>query len=294
MSDKKATSPIANPTTTNAILQSHGLVAKKNFGQNFLINDAIIKKICDLADIQPGDAVVEIGPGLGVLTLALLSKGAQVLAIEKDEDMVCILDENVKEYCPDKLRNLKIINEDALRPDADQFYKFAGETSLKLVSNLPYNIAAPLIITYFQQIQQLESATVMVQKEIADRILAAPGNKNYGAYTVKLSFYALANGKFKVSPNNFIPAPRVDSAVIRLEKKQNIDFKLASNACEIADAAFAHRRKTIKNSIKDFYANNPTQAQKAYAAFANAGVSTSLRAETLDSKTFLQIAQLVK
>lgn len=291
MASSNLTSPLASPSATLEVLDSHGLNAKKSFGQNFLVNDAIIKKICNLANINKGDNVIEIGPGLGTLTIALLKYGARVLAIEKDTNMYQILKENVGIYCPDNACNLQIEQADALKIDKEIIKDFAKTSPIKMVSNLPYNVAAPLIITYFQNYECMNQACVMVQKEIADRILAKTSSKNYGSYTVKLSIYANCNGKFNVSPNNFIPAPRVDSTVINLVANKSINYNLAKNACEISDAAFAHRRKTISNSVKQYFSNDQAKAKQILLAFEKSHISANLRAETLSAIEFLNIAK---
>lgn len=290
MSGSSVTSPIANPSATQAILDEHGLSAKKSYGQNFLVNDAIIKKICDLADVQRDDKIIEIGPGLGVLTIAMLKKGARVLAIEKDPDMADILKQNVDIFCGDDNKNLKVLVGDALKINFGHLRDFAFD-DVKLVSNLPYNVAAPILITYFQTFENLTSVTAMVQKEIAERILSKPGSKNYGAYTVKLAMYAKAQGKFKVSPNNFIPAPRVDSMVVRLDRDIYEDKKVAEFACAVADAAFSHRRKTISNSIKQFCKDNEILSRDILKAVEKAGFSLTERAENLSPSDFFKISR---
>ena len=251
---------LANISATNALLQEYGLKAKYSYGQNFLVNQQILDKIINLSRVMPGYNVVEVGPGIGTLTRALVDEGANVTAVEMDEDLIPV----IKETLP----NVNLIQGDAL--------KTVPEGNM-LISNLPYNVAAPILITYFQQNPNLKSATVMVQKEIADRIMAKPKSKNYGAFTVKLGFYAEVVGSFGVSSSCFLPAPRVDSTVIRLDRVGHESIE----ACNLVDAVFAHRRKTIANNLK--LANNPRFDE----AFAD--VDLSFRAEVLSKKDFKRI-----
>ena len=273
-------SSLATPSATRAVLEAHGLSTKKSLGQHFLANDAIVGKILDLADIQPGDKVLEVGPGIGTLTVALLAAGANVLAIERDPALPAVLAETCAEWAD----QLTVLSMDALdAPD-----KGTGHLSYfaptKFVANLPYAVAATLVLDYFERFPSLEQATVMVQAEVADRMMAQPGSKDYGAYTVKLGLYAQPVGRFKVGPGNFFPPPRVDSAVIRLNRvgtpsssnndtdtfsgiaaqvssdMQDINALLASltpeecaAAATMADAAFANRRKTLANSCKTYF-----------------------------------------
>lgn len=285
------TSPLATLSQAREIIAAYSLQAKKSFGQNFLINDAIVRKTLDLAEVKPGDYVTEIGPGYGTLTLALLRGGARVLAVEKDVHMVNALYDNLDKYCNDKKDDIKILRQDALKVNFNAYKNVCGDTKIKMVSNLPYNVAAPIVITYFQKLPQLSDATIMVQKEIADRMCAKPGNKNYGAYTVKLAMYADYAGKFKVAPSNFIPQPRVDSAVIRLNRHDRISDRTAKKACVLADAAFAHRRKTIYNSIKEFFCDDTIMLEKIVRAFDAVNIDIGLRAEALEPLDFALIAK---
>lgn len=285
------TSPIAKPSVTKKILEENNTTANKKFGQNFLISNSVINNIGKLASIKKGDNVIEIGPGLGVLTVALLNAGCNVLAIEADTNIIPILKSNVKNYCKEQQNSLTIIEQDALKINYKKIDDFFGNNKYKLVSNLPYNVAAPILINYFQNLKNLDTATVMIQKEIANRILAKPKNKNYGAFTVKLSMYASAKGTFDVSPNNFYPAPKVNSSVIRLNKKEFCDYELLSNACKIADAAFAYRRKTINNSINTYYKNDKSISHCLIVSFKKCGIDVSFRAETLTYNDYINVAK---
>lgn len=285
------TSPLANIAYAREVIAAYNLQAKKSFGQNFLINDAIVKKTISLSQVSPGDFVTEIGPGYGTLTVALVRCGANVLAVEKDAKMINALVDNLEKFCPEGNDHIDVLRCDALKIDFDAYSRKLGEAPLKMVSNLPYNVAAPIVITYFQKLPNLKDATVMVQKEIAQRMAAKPGNKNYGAYTVKLAMYADTIDSFDVSRNNFIPAPRVDSSVIKLVRHVRILPKIAAKACLIADGAFAHRRKTIANSLKEYFCEDTIMLEKIFAAFKAAGISLELRAEALEPTEYAKIAQ---
>lgn len=291
MVEKNKISPLANISAAREIIAAYNLHAKKSFGQNFLINDEIVKKILNLAKVEQGEYVTEIGPGYGTLTVALARTGANILAVEKDKKMINILAENLEKYCPEHIENIKLLRQDALKINFEAYKNVLKDNEVKLVSNLPYNVAAPVVITYFQKLSNLSQATVMVQKEIADRMCANPGSKNYGAYTVKLAMYAKQNGKFSVSPNNFMPAPRVESTVIKLIRHNDIDSLTASRACMIADAAFAHRRKTIANSIKEYFSNDTFMQNKIRKAFELSDLYLTDRAEKLWPSDYAKVAK---
>lgn len=283
-------SPLASVALAREILAAYNLQAKKTFGQNFLINDQIVKKIIELSEVKTGDYVTEIGPGYGTLTVALVRSGARVLAVEKDKNLINALYDNLDRFCEEGKDNIKVLRCDALKINFDAYKHTLNDKPVKLISNLPYNIAAPVVITYFQKLENLNEATVMVQKEIAQRMMAKPGNKNYGAYTVKLAMYADCSDKFDVSPNNFMPAPRVDSTVIKLVRHNRVDSLLASKACLIADAAFSHRRKTISNSIKQFFCDDTIMIKKIKNALFLSNISEFERAENLCPSDYISIA----
>lgn len=284
------TSPLANIAIAREVIATYSLQAKKSFGQNFLINDAIVRKTIELADVKAGDYVTEIGPGYGTLTVALVRAGANVLAVEKDAKMINALYDNLEKYCEEGKDKIEVLRQDALRLDFGAYERRLDGKNVKMVSNLPYNVAAPIVITYFQKLSNMTQATVMVQKEIADRMVAKPSNKNYGAYTVKLAMFADYAGKFPVSRSNFMPQPRVDSTVINLVRHDRIKPKIANTACVIADAAFAHRRKTIANSVKEYFCDDTIMLEKIAKAFEKSNMDMSLRAEALSPQDYAIIA----
>ena len=296
-------SPLSTPSATRAVLEAHGIGTKYTLGQNFLVNDDVLKKIIALAEVDEADRVLEVGPGIGTLTIALLKHAAGVVAIERDPDLPAVLADTLHPWC----EKFALIEKDALDVTGDDIVaamaeigadtgcldrasSAANETAQwavsqsedclsesryrvavpqeelqpslpsKLVANLPYAVAATVVLDYFESFLFLDSATIMVQKEVADRMAAAVGTKNYGAYTVKLGLHAEPAGRFPVGPGNFFPPPRVDSAVIRLNRRVPLMAdgapatpEVIAAAALIADAAFTNRRKTIANSCKTYF-----------------------------------------
>lgn len=280
-------SPLSTPSATREVLERHGLYTKYGLGQNFLVNDDVIRKIIELADVQPADRILEVGPGIGTLTAALLPRAAHVTSIEKDRDLPAVLADTLAPWSD----TFTLVREDALAVAPDTLP--APEPN-KLISNLPYAVAATIVLDYLQRFESLESATVMVQKEVADRMMAKPGSKAYGAYTVKLSLFAKPTGRFPVAPGNFFPPPHVESAVLRLDRDQVCDDDLARAACQMADAAFANRRKTLANSCKAHFANEPEIQAALPDIFAGAGIDPRRRGETLTQEEFLALARALQ
>lgn len=297
-------SPLSTPSATRAVLEAHGIGTKYTLGQNFLVNDDVLKRIIALAEVGERDRILEVGPGIGTLTIALLKHAASVVAVERDPDLPAVLADTLYPW----RERFLLIEKDALNLTAADI----GEPPpSKLVSNLPYAVAATVVLDYFQQFPFLESATIMVQKEVADRMAAERGTKNYGAYTVKLGLYAEVAGRFAVGPGNFFPSPRVDSAVIRLNRRvpRMADGapaapEVIAAACLMADAAFANRRKTLANSCKTYFAGRGTFALPdgrllegapvvglLPTLFAAASVDPRRRGETLDQQEFLALGQ---
>lgn len=278
------TSPLANPGATRALLETYGLATKHRLGQNFLIDNHVIEKIMDLAALRGSERVVEVGPGIGTLTLALLQDAARVVSVEADGELEPVLRTHALEH-----DNFAYIMGDALRVAPERIAEACGGAPEMLVANLPYNVAATIILQFFQTMPDLRSAVVMVQKEVADRIAAHPGTKTYGGYTAKLGLYAGVTGRFEVPPRCFMPAPHVDSAVVRLDRHEVPPAPEASDVdriCEVIDAAFAQRRKTIRNSM------SASGFDKAAldAAFSACGIAPTARAETLGVEDFVRLA----
>lgn len=301
-------SPLASVSQTRAVLEAHGLSTKYSLGQNFLINDAILQKIVTLADLAPDDFVLEVGPGIGTLSIALLKHAGRVVSVERDPDLPAVLEETLAPWAD----RFALVQKDALDLEADDIRgasaQFAGHLPgdqplpTKLVSNLPYAVAATVVLDYFERFASLESATVMVQKEVADRMVACPGSKNYGAYTVKLRLFAEPDGRFAVGPGNFFPPPRVESAVLRLNRRPlvddagtPVDGSTLEATCTMADAAFASRRKTLANSCKMYFAGRGAQdapvAETLPRLFELAELDPRRRGETLDVAEFIRLGK---
>ena len=270
---------LANVSATREVLEAHGLATKKALGQHFLVNDGVVQRICQLAELSPEDRVIEIGPGIGTLTVALLQRAGQVVSIERDSDLPAVL----AQTCAPWNESCSLINRAALDVNPADL-PFAPH---KLVSNLPYAVAATLVLDYFERFETLESATVMVQSEVADRMCAQPATKSYGAFTVKLALYARPVGKFNVAPGNFFPPPRVNSTVLRLDRMDSgLDPACRRATATMADAAFANRRKTIANSCRTFFSDVQDAPELLHDAFAQAGIDPRRRGETLSLDEF--------
>lgn len=298
------TSWLANQRATKETLERFGLATKYRLGQNFLVQDHVIEKIVQLAEVQPTDVVVEVGPGLGTLTVALLDNARAVCSLEADSELEQVLAVTCKEPHPD---SFALVMGDALAitpqklaeaystlPTVAHDAATSAPMPTKFVSNLPYQVAATLILKFFQELPSLERAVVMVQAEVADRIAAKPSTKAYGAYTAKLSLFAQVTGRFEVGPGNFMPPPRVNSAVVRLDRIQArnpLTSKLLSeeellHTMRVIDAAFAQRRKTIRNSMSA----SGFDKDKLDQAFLATGIAPTVRAEVLTSQDFICLA----
>ena len=296
------TSPLASVAATRSVLDAHGLATKKSLGQNFLVNDDVIRKTIELAEIGPDDVVLEVGPGIGTLTVALLAASRAVVSIERDADLPAVL----AETCAPWADRFALIENDALAVTTADIEaacaRIAAPGPTMLVANLPYAVAATVVLGFFERFPWIERATVMVQKEVADRMSARVGSKDYGAYTVKLSLRAEPRGRFAVGPGNFFPPPHVDSAVIRLDRcvptdddGSPLDVAVIDAACTMADAAFASRRKTIANSCKTYFSGRGEEGARVAAAlsdmFAEAGIDPRRRGETLDRAEFVRLGR---
>ena len=281
------TSPLATPTATRELLDAYGLSTKHRLGQNFLVDGHVVERIMEVAALGGTERVVEVGPGIGTLTLALVQEAAAVLAIEADAALEPVLEAHAA-----RCGNLSYIMGDARHVAPERMVAALGGAPDMLIANLPYNVAATVILQYFEQLPGLRAAVVMVQKEVADRIAAAPGTKAYGAYTVKLSLHGRVTGRFEVPPRCFMPAPHVDSSVVRIERVEPglagaaLDAGALSSVTAVVDAAFAQRRKTIRNSMS---ANGFDKAALD-AAFEAAGIAPTARAETLSTGDFIRLA----
>ncbi len=275
-------SPLASPGATRALLEAYGLATKHSLGQNFLVNNAVIKKIMALAELSPDGRVLEVGPGIGTLTLALLAEAGRVVSVEMDRELEPVLSAHAAAH-----PNFSFIMGDALRVPAEKIAEAAGGAPTALVSNLPYNVAATIILAFMQDMPELRRAVVMVQAEVADRICAAPGNRTYGAYTAKLALLGRVTGRFEVGPGNFMPPPHVNSAVVRIDRAPLVAPELVAPVSAVIDAAFAQRRKTIRNSMSA----SGYDKDALDAAFSACGIAPTCRAETLAPEDFVRLAE---
>ncbi|MDR2956754.1 MAG: 16S rRNA (adenine(1518)-N(6)/adenine(1519)-N(6))-dimethyltransferase RsmA [Coriobacteriales bacterium] len=279
-------SPLASPAATIALLRRWGLYTKKSLGQHFLVDDGVVGKIIRLAALDNNLPVVEIGTGIGTLTEALLITGAHVVGIEIDSRMKEILEDISNRY-PGQFSHLLT---DALLLEPTELPE-----QFDLVANLPYSVAATIILDFFRRFEGLHAATVMVQREVAERIMAVPGSKAYGAYTVKLAFLAEVKSSFKVSHTSFLPPPRVDSTVIRLQRLADTDSSESlvlhqwSKVQSLIDAAFAERRKTIFNSLRSALAASGITGNQIKPVLESADIDGRRRAESLNLDEFKRL-----
>ena len=293
MSDNKYNNVmhLGNPTNTIAVLNRYGFDFKKKFGQNFLIDENVVEKIVREAGVTKDDFVVEVGPGIGTMTQILCENAREVVAVEIDKKLIPILTEDTLSYYD----NVTVINEDILKLD---ICKLAEEKNqgkpIKIVANLPYYITTPIIMGLFENEVPVESITVMVQKEVADRMQTGPGNKDYGALSLAVQYYADPYIVANVPPNCFMPRPKVGSAVIRLtchqEKPVQVqDEKLMFN---IIRASFNQRRKTLANGLKNAATLDFTK-EEVEAAIDALGKGASVRGETLTLEEFARLSDLL-
>lgn len=272
---------IAQKEVTLHILKRFGIRMSKKLGQNFLIDEHVVNSIVDAAGIKPGDAVLEIGPGIGTLTQGLAEAGANVTAVEIDRRLLEVLSKTLEGY-----DNVRVVHGDILRVNITET---VGAPQYKVVANLPYYITTPIIMGLLEARMPIDVLVTMVQKEVAQRMVASPGTKDYGALSVAVQYYTKAEIMFIVKPDSFIPAPSVDSAVIRctvLDKPPvQVDEKVFF---KVVKAAFAQRRKTLLNTLK--ITGLPVETLKAI--LEKAGIDGTRRGETLSLDEFAAISNV--
>ena len=282
--------PLGNPQNTIAVLQKYNFNFQKKFGQNFLIDTHVLDKIIAAAHITEDDLVLEIGPGIGTMTQYLCEHARQVVAVEIDKNLIPILEDTLSEY-----DNVKVIQNDILKVDINEIAeKENGGRPIKVVANLPYYITTPIIMGLFESHVPIENITVMVQKEVADRMQVGPGTKEYGALSLAVQYYAEPYIVANVPPNCFMPRPKVGSAVIRLtrHKENPVEVKDEALMFRLIRASFNQRRKTLVNGLT----NSPeVQASKEeiLAALEEMGVSATVRGETFGLEEFATLANLL-
>lgn len=231
---------------TKKIIEHYGFNFKKNFGQNFLVDERVLEKIVNAASVSKDDVIIEVGPGIGTLTQALAAKAGKVIAVEIDRTLIPILEELLEDF-----DNIEIINEDILKLDISAIIEKYPHKHIKMVANLPYYITTPIIMNILEEHLPLESITVMIQKEVAYRMSAAPSTKEYGSLSLNVEYYAEAYLAANVPRNCFMPKPNVDSAVIRLDilKEPTVKVKDEELLFRIIKSAFSQRRKTLVNCL---------------------------------------------
>ena len=281
---------LGNPQETIEVLQKYGFNFQKKFGQNFLIDTHVLDKIIAAAEIGPDDFVLEIGPGIGTMTQYLAEAAREVTAVEIDRNLIPILDDTLSAYS-----NVTVINEDILKVDIAALAREKnGGKPIKVVANLPYYITTPIIMGLFESDVPLSSITVMVQKEVADRMQTGPGSKGYGALSLAVQYYAKPYIAANVPPNCFIPRPAVGSAVIRLTRheKPPVDVRDPKFMFRLIRASFNQRRKTLQNGLHNA-ADLQIPKEKVVKALEEMGLPASVRGEKLDLKQFARLADLL-
>lgn len=278
---------LSNPQVTIEIIKKYDFAFQKRFGQNFLIDAHVIEKIIKAADIGKDDIVLEIGPGIGTMTQYLAEAAGKVYAVEIDKNLIPVLGETLAEY-----DNVQVINEDILKVDIKSL--IGENNSCKVVANLPYYITTPIIMKLFEEHIPASSITVMVQKEVAERMQAKPGTKDYGALTLAVGYYADAYIAANVPPNCFMPRPNVGSAVIRLTswEKPPVTVKDEGLMFKLIRASFNQRRKTLQNGINNSPELSFSKEQVA-AALNKMGLSESVRGETLSLAQFAALSEIL-
>ena len=267
------------------IAASAGVTPTKKFGQNFVIDPGTVRRIARTAEVGDGSRVMEVGPGLGSLTLAILETGAAVTAVEIDPPLAERLPGTIAKRMPEAVERFDVINRDALKVVPADTPDLAAAESFTLVANLPYNVATPIIITLLERYPNLTGFVVMVQKEVADRLTAGPGSKIYGTPSVKLQWFGTAEKAGTIGRNVFWPAPNVDSALVRFTRthtdRTEADEDRRRRTFALVDAAFAQRRKTLHAALRKTVPAD---------AFASAGIDPSARGETLTIDRFAALA----
>jgi 16S rRNA (adenine1518-N6/adenine1519-N6)-dimethyltransferase len=281
---------LGNPKNTIEILNKYKFVFQKKFGQNFLIDTHVLDKIIQAAEITKEDFVLEIGPGIGTLTQYLCENAREVAAVEIDRMLIPILEDTLSEY-----NNVTVINEDILRLDLNALVKERnGGRPIKVVANLPYYITTPIIMDLFERHIPLLNVTVMVQKEVADRMQASPGSKDYGALSLAVQYYAKPYIAANVPQNCFMPRPNVGSAVIRLtlHDKAPVQVKDESLLFRMIRASFNQRRKTLVNGLNNS-AELSFNKEEIQNALTTLGISENIRGEALTLEQFAILSNIL-
>ena len=282
---------LGNPQSTIEVLQKHGFRIQKKFGQNFLIDSHVLDKIIKAAGVNENDFVLEIGPGIGTMTQYLCENAREVMAVEIDQKLIPILEETLASY-----DNVTVVNADILKLDIAGIARERNQgRPVKVVANLPYYITTPIIMELFESHTPLESITVMVQKEVAERMQAVPGTKNYGALSLAVQFYSKAEIVANVPPNCFIPRPNVGSAVVRLTShgQRPVEVRDEQWMFRLIRASFNQRRKTLQNGLSNEKGLGLIKEQ-VVEALEQMGLSPTIRGEALTLEQFALLSNLLR
>lgn len=272
--------PIATPSATQSILKQYGLLAKKSLGQNFLIDPNILNKLIEAAEVDENTNVIEVGPGIGALTEYLAQAANEVLAFEIDQRFIEVLDDTLSDY-----DNVNVLNQDVLEADLETIIaeQFDPNIPVAMVSNLPYYITTPILMAFLHSPIDVESMTVMVQKEVGNRLSAEPGTKAYGSLSIAIQYYMAAEMSFIVPKTVFKPAPNVDSAVVHFKRREEplVDVHDEDLFFSVTRASFAQRRKTLRNNLINAFGKETEIKEKIDEACEKAAIDSKRRGETL-------------
>ena len=284
---------IADYSVTRAILERHGFTFKKSFGQNFLTDTNILQKIVDTAEIDKNVNVIEIGPGIGALTEFLAENAAEVMAFEIDDRLVPILADTLRDF-----DNVTVINQDILKVDLAQYIaEFKNpDLPIKVVANLPYYITTPILMHLIESGIPFSEFVVMMQKEVADRISAQPNTKAYGSLSIAVQYYMTAKVAFIVPRTVFVPAPNVDSAILKMVRREQpaVEVQDEKFFFKVSKASFVHRRKTLWNNLTSYFGKSEEVKTKLERALEKADLAANVRGEALDLAAFARLSDALK
>ena len=284
---------IADHSVTRAILERHGFTFKKSFGQNFLTDTNILQKIVDTAEIDKKVNVIEIGPGIGALTEFLAESSAEVMAFEIDDRLVPILADTLRDF-----DNVTVVNQDILKVDLAQYIaEFKNpDLPIKVVANLPYYITTPILMHLIESGIPFSEFVVMMQKEVADRISAQPNTKAYGSLSIAVQYYMTAKVAFIVPRTVFVPAPNVDSAILKMVRRERpaVEVQDEKFFFKVTKASFVHRRKTLWNNLTSYFGKSEEVKTKLERALEKADLAANVRGEALDLAAFARLSDALK
>ena len=284
---------IADYSVTRAILERHGFTFKKSFGQNFLTDTNILQKIVDTSEIDKQVNVIEIGPGIGALTEFLAESAAEVMAFEIDERLVPILADTLRDF-----DNVTVVNQDILKVDLAQYIaEFKNpDLPIKVVANLPYYITTPILMHLIESGIPFSEFVVMMQREVADRISAQPNTKAYGSLSIAVQYYMTAKVAFIVPRTVFVPAPNVDSAILKMVRREQpaVEVQDEKFFFKVTKASFVHRRKTLWNNLTSYFGKSEEVKTKLERALEKADLAANVRGEALDLAAFARLSDALK